>query len=173
MISALHQTSARTDERAMGQNPAFPAQKPQGGRPSSLGDRMFLDAVIWRIKTGVSWRDLDPRYGNWKTVYNRFRDWSLKGIWPSLVKSMVLSKHEANSILDSTVVRDHQEAAGGKGGVKKRHRAVQGGFSTKKPRSCRFSRKSSRIDAYARKSSRFILRSSLCSSCKRGFFYCR
>lgn len=94
-------------------------KKPRGGRPSSLGDRMFLDAVIWRTKTGVSWRDLDPRFGNWKTVYNRFRDWSLKGIWPALVKSMTLSKHEANSILDSTVVRAHQEASGGKGGVKK------------------------------------------------------
>ena len=89
------------------------------GRPSKLGDRTFIDAVIWRTKTGVSWRDLDPRFGNWKTVYNRFRDWSQKGIWRNLVRAMSLTKQEANAILDSSVVRAHQEASGGKGGVKK------------------------------------------------------
>ena len=89
------------------------------GRPSKLGDRAFIDAVIWRTKTGVSWRDLDPRFGNWKTVYNRFRDWSTRGIWRSLVQAMSLTKQEANSILDSTVIRAHQESSGGKGGVKK------------------------------------------------------
>lgn len=94
-------------------------KKPRGGRPSNLGERAFLDAVIWRTKTGVSWRDLDRRFGNWKTVYNRFRDWSLKGIWPALVKSMSLSKYDTKSTLDSTVVRAHQEAAGGRGGVRK------------------------------------------------------
>ena len=107
-------------------------KNPRGGRPFRLGDRMFLNAIIWRTKTGVSWRELDPRFGSWKTVYNRFRDWSLKRIWPALVKSMTLLKHEANSILDSTVVRAHQEAAGGKGGVKKTPSAGRRGASVKK-----------------------------------------
>lgn len=97
--------------------PLLPQNRP--GRPSKLGDRAFIDAVIWRTKTGVSWRDLDPRFGNWKTVYNRFRDWSNNGVWRNLVRSMSLTKQEANSILDSSVVRAHQESSGGRGGVKK------------------------------------------------------
>ncbi len=107
--------------------------KTRAGRPSKLGDRMFIDAVIWRTKTGVSWRDLDPRFGPWKTVYNRFRDWSNRGIWQALVRSMSLTKQESASILDSTVVRAHQESAGGRGGVKKTPSAVRKGASV--PRS--------------------------------------
>ena len=114
---------ALTDAQWAKLRPFLP--KGKAGRPSRLGDRVFIDAVIWRTKTGVSWRDLDPRFGPWKTVYNRFRDWSLRGIWRNLVRSMVLTKQEANSILDSTVVRAHQESAGGKGGVKKRDWSVE------------------------------------------------
>ena len=97
-----------------------------------LGDRVFINAVIWRTKTGVSWRDLDPRFGNGKTVYNRFRDWSNRGIWRSLVRTMSLTKQEAHSILDSTVVRAHQESAGGRGGVKKMASAGRKGASVPK-----------------------------------------
>ncbi|WP_407667477.1 transposase [Myxococcus dinghuensis] len=37
------------------------------GPPSRRGDRDFIDAVVWRVKTGVQWRDLPERFGNWKT----------------------------------------------------------------------------------------------------------
>lgn len=93
--------------------------KSKRGRPSRLGDRLFVDAVIWRAKTGCSWRDLHPRFGNWKTVYNRFRDWSQKGIWRGIVRELVMDKQEANSILDSSYIRAHQDSAGGRGGQKK------------------------------------------------------
>lgn len=42
---------------------------------SKRGDRDFVNAVIWRVKTGVPWRDLPERFGSWKTVYNRFSRW--------------------------------------------------------------------------------------------------
>ena len=90
-----------------------------GGRPSKLGERQFVDAVIWRAKTGCPWRDLHPRFGSWKTVYNRFRDWSIRGIWPQMVYDLMEGKQWSDSLIDSTVVRAHQHASGGPGGVKK------------------------------------------------------
>ena len=50
------------------------------GRCSTLGDRSFVNAVIFMLKTGTPWRDLPDRYGGrWKTVYNRFASWSKAG----------------------------------------------------------------------------------------------
>jgi transposase len=43
---------------------------------SNRGDRSFVNAVVWLMKTGSPWRDLPDRYGNWKTVYNRFANWA-------------------------------------------------------------------------------------------------
>jgi transposase len=54
------------------------------GRKSIRGDRLFIDAVIFRAKTGIQWRDLPDRFGNWKTVYNRFRNWAQKDCWALL-----------------------------------------------------------------------------------------
>jgi transposase len=94
------------------------ARKAQG-RPSSLGDRLFVDAVIWRARTGASWRDLHPRFGNWKTVFNRFREWSKRGIWRDIVREVVSLKKELHSLIDSSSIRAHQNSCGGAGGQKK------------------------------------------------------
>ena len=97
----------------------------RAGRPSSRGDRAFLDAVLWRTKTGCAWRDLPARYGSWKTIYNRFRDWSKRGFWPELLRKVHQDGQHAHSIIDSTVVRAHQHASGGRGGQKKTLSAAQ------------------------------------------------
>jgi transposase len=86
------------------------------GPVSKRGDRDFVNAVIWRTKTGVSWRDLPERFGSWKTVYNRFSRWAKTGVWERLFKELAIEVDETGSILDATIVRAHQDAAGGKGG---------------------------------------------------------
>ena len=50
---------------------------PKGRRGNN--DRLFLEAVCWSLRTGASWRDLPKEYGSWKTVYNRYNNWSKKG----------------------------------------------------------------------------------------------
>ena len=60
-------------------------RRPQG-RKSTLGDRLFIDAVLFRAKTGMPWRDLPERFGPWKSVYNRFANWAAKDHW-ALFKS--------------------------------------------------------------------------------------
>jgi transposase len=86
------------------------------GPISKRGDRDFVNAVIWRTKTGVAWRDLPERFGSWKTVYNLFSRWARTGVWERLFKELAIEVDETGSILDATTVRAHQDAAGGKGG---------------------------------------------------------
>lgn len=86
------------------------------GAKSLRGDRNFVNAVMWRLKTGAPWRDIPERYGSWKSVYNRFDRWSKRGVWEHLFKALQLDFDEAGSLIDGSVVRAHQDAAGGKGG---------------------------------------------------------
>jgi len=88
----------------------------RNGPKSKLGDRMFVEAVLYRAKTGVPWRDLPERFGPWKSVYNRFANWSRRGTWAKVLKALQLRVDKAGSIVDGSVVRAHQDAAGGKGG---------------------------------------------------------
>lgn len=90
-------------------------RRPQG-RKSTLGDRLFVDAVIFRAKTGIQWRDLPERFGNWKSVYNRFRNWAAKDVWAEVFRELQIDVDDTASIVDGTTVRAHQDASGGKGG---------------------------------------------------------
>ena len=105
---------ALTDEQWARLKPLLP-RRPQG-RKSSRGDRLFVDAVLFRAKTGVPWRDLPERFGPWKTIYNRFSNWAAKGHWATIFRELQLEPDEIGSIVDGSVVRAHQDAAGGKGG---------------------------------------------------------
>jgi transposase len=87
----------------------------QPGPRSRLGDRMFVNAVMWRLKTGAPWRDIPERYGPWKTIYNRFARWAKRGVWEEAFKALRVDD-DVGSLIDGTVVRAHQDAAGGKGG---------------------------------------------------------
>jgi transposase len=90
--------------------------KRRQGPKSKIGDRQFVDAVLYRAKTGVPWRDLPERFGPWKTIYNRFSNWADRGVWELIFKALQLEHDEIGSIIDGTVVRAHQDASGGRGG---------------------------------------------------------
>jgi len=105
---------ALTDEQWARLRPVLPKQR-HGPRPIR-GDRTFIDAVLYRAKTGVPWRDLPKRFGPWKTVYNRFSNWARKGHWAKVFQELQLEVDPVGSIVDGSVVRAHQDASGGKGG---------------------------------------------------------
>jgi putative transposase len=86
------------------------------GPSAKRGDRSFVNAVIWRVRTGVPWRDLPARFGPWKTIYNRFVRWADRGVWESVFKALQIERDETGSLIDASNVRAHQDAAGGKGG---------------------------------------------------------
>ena len=86
------------------------------GKPGDPGvtakdNRLFLDAVLWGAKTGAPWRDLPERFGGWYNVWKRFGRWATKGLWQRVVAALQDPDLEW-LILDSTIVRAHQHAAG-------------------------------------------------------------
>src|ERR1700756_2703793 len=105
---------ALTDEQWLRLEQVIPLQK--HGPKSKIGDRQFVEAVLFRAKTGVPWRDLPERFGPWKSVYNRFANWSRRGIWKQIYKALQVRVDKTGSIVDGSVIRAHQDAAGGKGG---------------------------------------------------------
>ena len=74
-------------------------------------NRLFVDAVLWIGKTGAPWRDLPERFGDWNSAWKRFDRWAQKGVWQRLFAALQDPDLEW-LILDSTVVRAHQHAAG-------------------------------------------------------------
>jgi putative transposase len=108
------QRHALTDAQWARLQPLLPRRAQ--GRKSTLGDRLFVDAVIFRARTGIQWRDLPERFGKWKTVYNRFRNWATKDVWAQVFRELQIDVDDTASIVDGTTVRAHQDASGGKGG---------------------------------------------------------
>ena len=76
-------------------------------------NRLFVNAVLYRVRTGVSWRDLPERFGPWNTVARRFRRWAQAGVWEALFRA-VQEPDYAWVLVDSTTVKAHQAAAGQK-----------------------------------------------------------
>jgi transposase len=105
---------ALTDEQWRRLQAVLPKQK--AGPGATRGDRLFIDAVLYRAKTGLPWRDLPERFGPWKSVYNRFSNWAKAGKWALIFKELQLEVDEIGSIVDGSVIRAHQDASGGKGG---------------------------------------------------------
>lgn len=86
---------------------------PRGGPGPKADDRLFVNAVLYVAKTGLPWRDLPGRFGNWNSAWRRFDRWARKGVWAALFDALQDPDTEW-LLLDSTVVRAHQCAAGAK-----------------------------------------------------------
>ncbi|MDG9700909.1 IS5 family transposase [Streptomyces sp. DH37] len=79
--------------------------------------RQVINGVLWRLRTGVPWRDLPERYGPWQTVYERFARWEADGTWARLLQEVQVRDDSIGAVewtvsVDSTVNRAHQHAAG-------------------------------------------------------------
>jgi transposase len=114
--------------------PTFSALTSRG--PKGGNDRSFLEGVVWILRTGAPWRDMPPLFGNWNTLYQRFRRWAKAGRWELLRKAFV-PRVEADELflLDSTIIKAHPHAAGARRvGNEARDQALgrsRGGFTTK------------------------------------------
>ncbi|WP_414698978.1 IS5 family transposase, partial [Oligoflexus sp.] len=69
--------------------------------------------MFWRLRTGAPWRDLPEVFGPWSSCYNQFNRWSSKGIIQSLVEAYADQSDDEWNLMDSTINRAHQHAAGG------------------------------------------------------------
>jgi transposase len=82
------------------------------GRNSDRGNRLFVEAVIWKFRVGAPWRDLPKRFGGWKNTRKRFSRWAASGVWENLFKALADDPDNEYAMIDATVVRAHQHSAG-------------------------------------------------------------
>ena len=111
--------------------PLLPGKKSDPGR-TAKNNRKFVNAVFWLAKTGSPWRDLPERFGNWNSVFRRFRRWANNGVWERVLEAISEDEQYELLLLDSSIIRAHQHAAGGKKGAE--HEALgrsRGGYGTK------------------------------------------
>jgi len=89
------------------------AGKPGDVGRSAANNREFLNAVLWIARSGAPWRDLPERFGNWNSVYQRFRRWARTGVWQRIFQE--LQEPDLDwMMIDSSIVRAHQSASGQK-----------------------------------------------------------
>ncbi len=81
---------------------------------TAVDNRLFVDAVVWIARTGAPWRDLPERFGKWNSVFQRFRRWCKRGVWERVACALGGDEDLSVLLLDSTIVRAHQHAAGAK-----------------------------------------------------------
>ena len=87
------------------------------GRDGSVGvtaadNRLFVEAVLYRYRAGIPWRDLPERFGDWKNVHRRHSRWSKSGVWQRVFEHLAADADNEYAMIDSTVVRAHQHSAG-------------------------------------------------------------
>ena len=87
------------------------------GREGHVGvtaadNRRFVEAVLYRYRAGIPWRDLPERLGDWKNTHRRFSRWAASGVWARVFQHLAADADNEYAMLDSTVVRAHQHSAG-------------------------------------------------------------
>ena len=86
------------------------------GKPR-VDDRRVISGIVHVLKSGGRWADAPPVYGPRKTLYNRFVRWAAKGVWEDIFHALAAAGGPpAQVMIDSTAVRAHRSASGGKGG---------------------------------------------------------
>jgi putative transposase len=91
----------------------LPGRKEHVGR-TAADNRLFVNGVLWVLRSGARWYDLPERYGKYKSVHKRFVRWANSGVWKRVFHELVRDKKNQYLMIDSTIVRAHQQAATGR-----------------------------------------------------------
>jgi len=75
-------------------------------------NRLFVEAVLYRYRAGIPWRDLPERFGDYRSVHKRHSRWSRSGVWARVFKALAEDADNEYAMIDSTIVRAHQHSAG-------------------------------------------------------------
>lgn len=91
---------------------------------TAKNNRLFLEAVLWRVRTGLPWRDLPSEFGRWNSVFQRFRRWVRAGVFDRVFERLSDEPDFEYALIDGTIVSAHQKASGAKGGLRIRPSAA-------------------------------------------------
>ena len=104
------------------------------GRTGQDG-RLFIEAVLWIVRTGSPWRDLPDAFGNWNTIFQRFRYWAERNVFETIFEALSGDPDLEYAMVDGTIVHVHRHAHGAKGGLRARRSASRKAVG--RPRSSR------------------------------------
>jgi len=87
------------------------------GREGHVGgtakdNRLFVEAVLYRYRAGIPWRDLPERFGDYRVVHTRHTRWSKSGVWERVFEVLAEDADNEYAMIDATIVRAHQHSAG-------------------------------------------------------------
>ncbi len=80
--------------------------------PTVADNRLFVEAVLYRYRAGIPWRDLPERFGDPIVIHNRYRRWCESGVWERVFSMLAEDADNEYAMIDSTIVRAHQHSAG-------------------------------------------------------------
>ena len=95
------------------------------GREGTVGvtaknNRLFVEAVLYRYRAGIPWRDLPSRFGDYRVVHQRHSRWSKTGVWSQVFQHLAQDSDNEYQMIDSTIVRAHQHSSGAQQSDKKK-----------------------------------------------------
>lgn len=93
------------------------------GKSSDCGqtaadNRLFIEAVLWIVRTGSPWRDLPGIFGNWNSIYQRYRRWVKADRFLKIFQALNTVADKEYIMIDGTIVKVHRHGQGAKGGLK-------------------------------------------------------
>ena len=98
-----------------------------------VDDRRVISGILHVLKSGCRWKDCPPEYGPPTTIYNRFVRWAERGVWEQLFRELAARGRSGETqMIDSTHVKAHRSASGGKGGSRTRRLAARVAGATRK-----------------------------------------
>ena len=108
-----------TDAQWAKMEPQCLGKRTDPGR-SGRDNRLFVEAVLWVVRTGSPWRDLPTSFGHWNTVFKRYRDWVKADVFVRLFEACSDEPDMEYAMIDATIIKVHRHGQGAKGGLRAR-----------------------------------------------------
>ena len=98
------------------------------GRAETVGvtakdNRLFVEAVLYRYRAGIPWRDLPERFGDFRVIHTRHMRWSRSGVWQRIFEHLAADSDNEYAMIDATIICAHQASACAKGGTGRKRRS--------------------------------------------------